>query len=236
MKKEASRLRKKTEQERRTQNNHIVYGLSHTSLLLRVRKEAIDKVRNLSLWQAKEIGEHKIVLDCAYDSLMLDHVSRYAAEEIRECFKINQKNMHPFDMHICVSDLESTTLMHLENRLPKLLQASFPVDIHTKSVADLFPPEKLIYLTSYSQNVLDKYDQNDIYVIGGAIEKCIPKPASLNRAKELGIRTAKLPLDRYLNWGMRKKQLRLDDITQILLDFRSTRDWKRSFLSITNRY
>lgn len=62
------------------------------------------------------------------------------------------------------------------------------------------------------------------------------EPHSLAKAKRDGIKMAKLPLDRYLEWAPgSKKNLNINHMVPILLDLRSTGDWEYSLRHIPRR-
>ena len=63
---------------------------------------------------------------------------------------------------------------------------------------DLFPKERLVYLSPHARDELTDIHPDDVLIIGGFVDKSYQKPVSLARAKKLGIRAAKLPLDRYI--------------------------------------
>ena len=46
-----------------------------------------------------------------------------------------------------------------------------PVEIREESQTELFPREKLVYLSPDSRNDLTRFDDDDIYVIGGIADK-----------------------------------------------------------------
>lgn len=59
---------------------------------------------------------------------------------------------------------------------------------------------------------------------------------SLAKAKRLGLRMARLPLDRYLQWGAGSgKSLTLNQMINILLDLKTTGDWTRSLRHVPRR-
>lgn len=44
------------------------------------------------------------------------------------------------------------------------------VNFYTKSYMDIYPKEKIVYLTSESENVIDDLDHDCVYVIGGLVD------------------------------------------------------------------
>lgn len=56
------------------------------------------------------------------------------------------------------------------------------------------------------------------------------------KAKREGIRMAKFPIERYLDWGASSsKTLTLDQSIRIMLDLRHTRDWKVALKNVPVR-
>lgn len=62
------------------------------------------------------------------------------------------------------------------------------------------------------------------------------EPLSLAKAKRDGLKMAKLPLDRYLEWAPgSKKNLNINHMIPILLDLKHTRDWEFALRHIPRR-
>lgn len=59
---------------------------------------------------------------------------------------------------------------------------------------------------------------------------------SLAKAKRLGLRMARLPLDQYLQWGSGSgKSLTLNQMVNILLDLKQTGDWMHALRHVPRR-
>lgn len=62
------------------------------------------------------------------------------------------------------------------------------------------------------------------------------KPLSLAKAKRLGLRMARLPLDQYLQWGAGSgKSLTLNQMINILLDLKQSGDWSHALRHVPRR-
>lgn len=62
------------------------------------------------------------------------------------------------------------------------------------------------------------------------------EPLSLAKAKREGLRMAKLPLDRYLQWGGGSgKSLTLNQMISILLDIKTSGDWDFALRHVPRR-
>lgn len=70
--------------------------------------------------------------------------------------------------------------------------------IHNCSYLDLYPREKLLYLTPKARTPLMKFDPSKIYIIGCINDQSHGKPMSYARAKRDGINTVRIPLDEYM--------------------------------------
>lgn len=44
------------------------------------------------------------------------------------------------------------------------------MQFHEQSYLDLFPKDKLVYLTSESENVIESFEDDSIYIIGGLVD------------------------------------------------------------------
>lgn len=58
--------------------------------------------------------------------------------------------------------------------------------------------DNLVYLTADSETVLDDLDPENIYIIGGLVDRNRFKGITMTKAQEQGIKTAKLPIGEYM--------------------------------------
>lgn len=59
----------------------------------------------------------------------------------------------------------------LKKQVPTLDDPDFPMSVHEKSYLDLFPKEKLVYLTPHCREEMQEYDHDAIYIIGAIVDK-----------------------------------------------------------------
>ena len=110
----------------------------------------------------------------------------------------------------------------------------FPVEITSKSHLDLFPREKLVYLSPDSKNDLRMLNEDDIYVIGGIIDKGDDRaPLTLANAKKNKIRHARFPMKRVI--GM-KADLNVETCVAIMTDLKYSQDWFYSLRWVPPRF
>lgn len=161
--------------------------------------------------------------------------ARSTGKQLGFCFAVNRKHRRPFDLHMCNVDTNGQTMRALEKHIPTMYNKSFPLNFHETCFTEIFPKENLVYLTPHANEVLDEFRPEDIYLIGGYVDKGFTEPISLAKAKHAGIRMARLPIEKYLKWGSGGKYLTLNQMCSILLDLRYTRDWNTALLHVPRR-
>ena len=188
------------------------------------------------LRQAMQFG-NKLIFDCSYEQHMSTFERRATAKQLLIGFSNNRKHKDPFDLHFCNVDFNGDTMKQLERYIPTMRNTSFPLHLHEGSLLDVFPKkEELVYLTPHCKEILTKYDPDSTYIIGAMVDKSGRPSLSLAKCKELGIRMAKLPLERYLEWGAgSNKSLTLDQMTKIMLDLKDGKSWEVALRHVPKR-
>lgn len=182
-----------------------------------------------------QFGE-KLVLDCSYDEHMNKRECINAAKQLMFCFAENRYHDQPFDLHFCNANMNGHTMNYLKKHIPTMLQPEFPLNVHSGSYLDVFPKENLVYLTPHCNTDLVTYNPDHVYIIGAMVDTMHNEPLSLAKAKKLGLKMARLPLDRYLQWGSGSgKSLTLNQMTHIMLDLKTTGDWRKSLSHVPRR-
>ncbi|KAK2587519.1 hypothetical protein KPH14_003215 [Odynerus spinipes] len=105
------------------------------------------------------------------------------------------------------------------------------VKFEPDSYMNIYPKDKIVYLTSESPNMIDKLDHNCIYVIGGLVDHNSHKGLCYKLAVENGIRHGRLPLDKFLLMKARKV-LTIDHVFEILLRVTEGKTWQEAFLQV----
>uniref|UniRef100_K7F615 tRNA (guanine(9)-N(1))-methyltransferase n=1 Tax=Pelodiscus sinensis TaxID=13735 RepID=K7F615_PELSI len=72
------------------------------------------------------------------------------------------------------------------------------MDTTPESYLDLFPVERIVYLTPDSENALRDVDPHKVYVLGGLVDETIQKERSLQQAQGHALQTARLPIAEYM--------------------------------------
>lgn len=125
----------------------------------------------------------------------MTHLERNkVASGLRWVYSDNRKHIKPMDLHLCGVKTDSIIINNLSGQVPSLLKKGSPTRLHSECYTELFPKERLVMLTPDSDQLLE-YNPDDIYVVGGIVDFGRADPLTLAKAKKLGIRSARLPLD-----------------------------------------
>jgi tRNA (guanine9-N1)-methyltransferase len=89
----------------------------------------------------------------------------------------------------------------------------------------------IVYLTSESPYTLDRLEPNTCYVIGGIVDRNRHKGLCYKRARERGIRTARLPIGQYMVMQSRVV-LATNHVVEIMLRWLECGDWGEAFLKV----
>ncbi|CAG0886422.1 unnamed protein product [Darwinula stevensoni] len=236
-KEEAAQLREvylAQRREERAKNPHIIYGLAKNTILLKVYDKTMDMFHNYKVFNAMLWGQ-SIVFDLSYDSYMNQRECLNCADQIQMALAANRRHADPFHVQLCHVDAQSPTYRALEKFIPTIREPTYPLSIHEHSYLNLYPKDKLVYLTPHCREEIKEVDDDVTYIIGAIVDKSGGDPISLAKAKRLGIRMQKLPLDTYLNWGMGHKTLTLNQVMEILLDAKHYKDWKYALRHVPKR-
>ncbi|XP_042532828.1 tRNA methyltransferase 10 homolog C [Dipodomys spectabilis] len=196
-----------------------------------------DRNMNIAMdWkgaQAMQFGQ-PLVFDMAYDNCMNSKEMRNTVSQVLESEGWNRRNVDPFHIYFCNLKIDSAYHRELvkcyKQKWDKLLLTATE-----KSYADLFPKDSIVYLTADSPNVMTTFKHDKVYVIGSLVDKNMKPGLSLAKAKQQGLATQRLPLDKYLQWDIGTKNLTLDQMIRILLCLKNTGDWQEALRFVPKR-
>ncbi|XP_023798410.1 tRNA methyltransferase 10 homolog C [Cyanistes caeruleus] len=193
----------------------------------------MDKAYNWRAAQSMIFGQ-PLVFDMSYEKEMSVREVTNTVRQIVMSESCNRKSVDPFHIHFC--NFKDDSLYHREfiknyrEAWDKLL-----ITVTDRCYTEIFPKDKLIYLTADSPKVMKTFDHDKIYIVGSMVDRSIKTGVSLARAKRLGLETAALPLEKYLLWNTGAKNLTLDQMMHILLTLKDTADWKKALEFVPKR-
>ncbi|CAH2074066.1 unnamed protein product, partial [Iphiclides podalirius] len=105
------------------------------------------------------------------------------------------------------------------------------IEYHEKRYLELFPKDKLVYLTSESDNIIETFEEDTYYIIGGLVDHNQYKGLCHSIAIEQSIRHCQLPLNKYVNMKTRKV-LTIDHVFEIVLKVCEGMSWQEAILKV----
>lgn len=178
------------------------------------------------------LNKSKIIYDLGFYNEMTARENLEAARQLTFIVGNNRRHKSPFVMHFCNFTQDNVMRKHLSYMIPNITKQ--PLHLNEEDYIDALPKERLVVLTPDSPNILKEYNSNDHYVISAIVDRGDQKPLSLSKAKELGVRTARLPIEHYRS--MRANNvLTLDQVHNVMLEVKASKDWNKAFQYITPR-
>ena len=214
-----------------------IYRKWHNALFTRIRDTAIDAANDYKKQVAATFGQ-PFVVDFSFDQFMSKREIINTCDQLSIVYGLNYRQTPDiFDLHFC--NYHKDTFMH-ERMMMTMPNLEFPntmISLQKRSYLDIFPKEKLVYLTPHANNMLKEFSDDDVYIMAGLVDKTIKSPVSLAKAKKEGIRMARLPIDEHIIWGSYSKVLTLNQIVGIMLEVKNNGgNWKDAFLKyVPNR-
>lgn len=220
----AKKSKRKEEKQRRKLNRD--QASDHPQVTKRVMN-AITKER---LAAAQSTGL-KLCVDLSMTDCMSDKEISRLAGQLRRLYGSNKRATRP--LHLYLTDLSEDSRLYRECIRMNDGFLNYMMEITAESCLDLFPPETLVYLTPDAEEALETVDADKVYVLGGLVDESIQKKLSLSRARELRVRTARLPIDEYMvkktnRKNFHSKILAVNQVFDILLTFSETGSWTRA--------
>jgi len=167
-------------------------------------------------------SEAKLIIDLAYDSYMHPCEFKSLASQLGHTMSAMKKNLKPFSVH-AVNVVHPSILEQFDKRG----SYSWYMHFHKADLTEVFDLGNTVYLSPDAEEPLLDFDDKTNFIIGGLIDRTVIKGASLSTARKLEIPARRLPLDEFYP-GMIKKALSINQVAEILVMYRSTKDWGKA--------
>ncbi|KAL0252814.1 tRNA (guanine(9)-N1)-methyltransferase [Cryptococcus tetragattii IND107] len=109
--------------------------------------------------------------------------------------------------------------------LSRLTGPQVPVDLQAGK-------HKLVYLSADAEDELLSLSEDEIYIIGGIVDRNRHKNLCQGKAEQLGIRTARLPIGTFLEMLPTRKVLTVNQVFDILVKYIHLSDWAAAFEAV----
>lgn len=175
-----------------------------------------------------ELSDLKIVIDLDFTNLMSENDLRMVLNQVKFCYAENRKIKNPCQLTI------SSFKDDIKDLFIKLQPGCINwknIDLNEKSYLEIFDKEKVIYLTSDSDNILHDLDLNKVYIIGGLVDHNQHKGVCYKKALKQQINHQRLPIEEFVKVNSRKV-LTINHVFEILLHTHQTKNWENSFFKV----
>lgn len=205
---EKEKLKRKSKIEKRKQENPNLPSYSASRKIL--KKSASEK----------EKSQVHVVFDFSFGQLMNQRDRGKCLKQLLRCYSMNRRFDHPLNLHISSfgGQMKEEMSRHdgYENWDVKFFDDSYISAFERGEINPLSTEKKnIVYLTSESDNILEQFEADKAYVIGGIVDHNLHKGLCYKLANEAGVSHAQLPLEKYVQMKTRKV-LTIDHVFQII--------------------
>ncbi|KAH7154893.1 guanine-1-methyltransferase-domain-containing protein [Dactylonectria estremocensis] len=233
----AKRLRKKLEWENGLEDRRKQRKEKRQAQRIRKRDErasliaqGIDPFANIPKRPTSTNVPLSLIFDCGFEEYMLDKELVSLGAQITRSYSENKNAV--FRSHMWVSGWDGKLAARFRTVLEDKHRNWKGIEFLECDFIECAEEYKdIVYLSSDSPYTLDRLEPNTSYVIGGLVDKNREKGLCYKRARELGIRTARLPIGEYMVMQSRTV-LATNHVVEIMLKWLEFEDWGEAFLSV----
>ncbi|CAH6718879.1 tRNA (guanine(9)-N1)-methyltransferase [[Candida] jaroonii] len=177
----------------------------------------------------------KFIVDCEFDDLMNDKEINSLSNQITRIY--SSKRICKYDLPVTVTSFGGK----LQKRFEKAIEHYVgwkDFTITPESLQQLKDDNdktgkygELIYLTADTDEVIETLEDDKTYIIGGIVDKNRHKSLCVNKAKQLGLKVGKLPIDKYIEMNARHV-LATSHVYEICCKWYELGNWKDAFNAI----
>ncbi|XP_030758840.1 tRNA methyltransferase 10 homolog A-like [Sitophilus oryzae] len=176
-------------------------------------KKKVVKVPEVITLMQDSTCDINICIDLSFIGLMTNRYKSETGRQIRKVYEENRAAKAPLHVH-----LTRYTGLAKERLRKRGVTQEADLHFHEGHYLDVFEKDRLIYLTSDSKNVLDRLEENKVYIIGGLSGHTKHKSLCYRTATSEGIAHAQLPIKSSFNIKSKKSRiLHIYQVFQILL-------------------
>ncbi|KAL5530081.1 TRM10 [Sanghuangporus sanghuang] len=199
----------------------------------------------------------RVIVDLGFDSYMTDKEISSLSSQLAYCYSANRKATQPFE-----SLLFTSLSGRLHARLERENNAGYkrwaccewweegydrlwtedPRDDDALNAAkgaanadekkSRSSKDAIVYLTSDADDELEELKEGETYILGGIVDRNRHKLLCQKKAAAQGIRTARLPIGKYLKELKTRKVLTVNQVFEILIHWVESRNWEEAIYGV----
>ncbi len=171
-----------------------------------------------------------VIIDCSWENDHSESSLKSLDQQIMLSYGINKKHEKPVYLHLThLGPKQSDHLQRMNVKSWRAVSTSTE-DYITNPLFSIGKEEgkrQLVYLTSDGDETLESLSPSEAYIIGGIVDRNRLKGITYNKAKEQGIRTAKLPIKENIALAA-THILTVNHVFDILMTFQMNQNWKET--------
>lgn len=164
-----------------------------------------------------------VCIDLSFDDLMIDKDMAKTIKQILRVYTENRRAKAPMQLYVSNFNGRSKEEMSRHNGYEH-----WDINFHENHYLDIFPKDKLVYLTSDSENIITTLEDEKVYIIGGLVDHNAHKGICYKKAVEEGIAHGQLPIGEYF-WMKQRKVLTINQVFEILVRVSEGKSFKEAF-------
>ncbi|KZW04196.1 hypothetical protein EXIGLDRAFT_599635 [Exidia glandulosa HHB12029] len=187
----------------------------------------------------------RVVIDLGFDDKMNEKETKSLTSQLGYVYNSNRKSLNPF-ASVLFTSLNGKTYERLESLVDGAYKrwagTEWWQDGYENLWADDEPGaeprktkaarETVVYLTADADEDIDELKEGETYIIGGICDHNRYKYLCFNKAKGHAIRSARLPIGKYIDNLPSRKVLTVNQCYDILLGWLEHRDWEKAFYAV----
>ncbi|KAF4739726.1 tRNA methyltransferase 10 [Perkinsus olseni] len=190
-----------------------------------VSRNPVRRERNAMMradTEAKALMSPLVLFDCEFRAQMHTRENISLAQQLMFCYGANKKCEWPLRL-VTACPLDGDMHQHLKKNSGLANWTCFTMDHRPLStICAEERQQQFVYLTADSEDTMWSFEPNVVYIIGGLVDKNRHKNITKDKAAELGLRTARLPLGEVVDMGEHSKVLTVNHVLEIMANL-----WQR---------
>ena len=223
---------KERKKEKKAKKN--VTSFSHTRRFNHLREEQDDskcltKKQKQQLFKQLAKKGPIMVIDCDFEPLMVDKELKSLSQQLSYCCNINKQQTNPLNLlyaGVGPKLMQSLQKNNCQNWHVQITEKPYlEATIETDKGQQAIDQKRFVYLTADSPNIITELNPDDIYIIGGIVDRNRYINLTLNKANKDGIRHGKLPIGDYVKLQT-SAVLAVNHVLEIVATYYVCKDWR----------
>jgi tRNA (guanine9-N1)-methyltransferase len=170
-----------------------------------------------------------LVIDLEFEAQMSDTEKRSMILQTAYAYNSNRNAPRPFRLELRGAKSESFLGQGLQKHGAKEWNASLGFLFLNEPGVSGHQKDQYVYLTADSDVVLGVLEHDKVYVVGGLVDRNRHKGITMEKARALGVATARFPLDDFLASSTFSRVLTTNHAVDVLLEFQASGNWNQAF-------